>query len=130
MDSGNETIMSDESPESVETDYSRRRTLQLSGLAAVGSLTALAGCGDEGPGNESADEDNPDETGAEPEEEPAQPEGEDPEDDATEEANDTDEEEDVPGGGGNESDANESDTNESADNETADNESDENESDA
>lgn len=121
-----ETAMRDDS-ERPSSTYSRRRTLQLSGLVAVGSTAALAGCG-EGPGQDEADD--PEETGSEPEEEPAQPEGDDPEDDPTEEnvSNDPEgaaDDEEVPGGENGED--NESEENESDENESADNESEENE---
>ncbi|RQH02291.1 hypothetical protein [Natrarchaeobius oligotrophus] len=47
--------------------FSRRRTLRLSGLIATGSMAALAGCGDEGPGEDGANDDDqldhPDEAG-------------------------------------------------------------------
>lgn len=56
------------------TNRTRRRAMKLSGLAAVGSLAALAGCGDDSP-----EEQEPDDEDA------VAPEGDDPEDDPTEE---------------------------------------------
>lgn len=55
--------MTDDSPPA--TECNRRRTIELSALTAVGSITALAGCGDEGPGDEGGDDqaDHPDEVG-------------------------------------------------------------------
>ncbi|MCU4925807.1 hypothetical protein OB905_07400 [Halobacteria archaeon AArc-dxtr1] len=49
----------------------RRRTIQLSGLLATGSMAALAGCGDEGPGDPEEEEpmDPEEEEPADPEEE-------------------------------------------------------------
>lgn len=75
--------MTDEPANRVKSTLDRRSAIKLSGLAAVGSLAAFAGCGDETTG----DEENPDEDpeSEEPDEEPAQPEGDDPEDDPTEE---------------------------------------------
>ncbi|MXV63853.1 hypothetical protein GS429_17645 [Natronorubrum sp. JWXQ-INN-674] len=53
-------------------DCNRRRALELSGLAAVGSITLLAGCGDEGPGvddgGDPGAEEQEDPTGGHPEE--------------------------------------------------------------
>ncbi|WP_081655554.1 hypothetical protein [Halopiger goleimassiliensis] len=78
-----------------EPDRSRRRAIRLSGLAATGSLVALAGCGDEGPGEETPQDGENEPESDQVEEEPAQPENEDETDEPGE---GTDEEGERPGG--------------------------------